>query len=180
MTFKPLFVLLTLLFATACVSQKTYDRDIGLERQLNQQLQSEVQADQVKITRLEDRLRVTVEDEILYPEGQADLTKEGKTILDKLVPALQSATDHRIEIEGYTDDVPIGKHLKRRYKTNWELSAARAAGVVEYLQKQGVDPNRMTAAGHGQYQPVESNATAEGRAANRRTDIDLVPTYNQR
>lgn len=167
------------LLISGCVAQKTYDRDVGLERQLNQQLLAEVQADQVKISRLEDRLRVTVEDEILYPEGKADLTKEGKSILDKILPALQNATDHRIEVEGYSDDVPIGRHLKKRYKTNWELSAARAAGVVEYLQKQGIDPGRMTAAGHGEYQPVESNTTPEGRAANRRTDIDLVPTYNQ-
>jgi chemotaxis protein MotB len=120
-----------------CVTQKTYDRDMGLERQINQQLESEVSSDQVQIQQLQDRLRVTMLDEVLYPSGRAELTKQGKAILDKLVPSLQAATDHRIEVEGYTDDVPIGRHLKNKYKTNWELSGARAASVVEYLQKKG-------------------------------------------
>jgi chemotaxis protein MotB len=120
-----------------CVTQKTYDRDMGLERQINQQLESEVSSDQVQIQQLQDRLRVTMLDEVLYPSGRAELTKQGKAILDKLVPSLPAATDHRIEVEGYTDDVPIGRHLKNKYKTNWELSGARAASVVEYLQKKG-------------------------------------------
>jgi chemotaxis protein MotB len=165
--------------ATGCVMQKTYDRDMGYERQLNAQLESEVAADQVKITQLQDRLRVSMLDEVLYPSGSATLSGKGKATLDKLVPTLQSATDQRIEVEGYTDDVPIGKHLKKKYKTNWELSAARAASVVEYLQKKGVDPSRMTAAGHGQFQPVNPNATDVDKAENRRIDVDLVPVYTQ-
>jgi chemotaxis protein MotB len=173
---KSCVALMAALLVTGCVSQRTYDR----ERQLNQQLQAEVQSDQVEIKQLEDRLRITIEDKILYPEAQASLTRSGRSILDKLVPTLQDSTDHRIEVEGYTDDVPIGRHLKSKYKTNWELSAARAAGVVEYLQKKGIDPSRMTAAGHGQYQPEANNETATGRAENRRTDIDLVPIYNQK
>lgn len=179
MRIAPYLALLSALLTAGCVTQKTYDRDMGLERQLNQQLENEVNADEVKIIRLQDRLRVTVLDEILFASGSAALNKDGKAILDKLVPSLQSATDHRIEVEGYTDSVPIGKHLKKKYKTNWELSAARAASVVEYLQSQGIDPSRMTAAGHGQYQPVDSNASAVGKAENRRTDIDLVPISTQ-
>ena len=170
---KATLSLIAALAISGCVMQKTYDR----ERQLNAQLQAEVQSDQVQIEQLQDRLRITIEDHILYPSGQASLSHEGRAILDKLVPTLQDATDHRIEIEGYTDAVPVGRHLRGKYKTNWELSAARAASVVEYLQKKGIDPSRMTAAGHGQYQPSADNTTAEGRAQNRRTDIDLVPVY---
>ena len=83
------------------------------------------------------------------------------------------------EVEGCTDSVPIGSHLRHRFPTNWELSTARAAEVVKYLQAKGIDPARLTAAGHGEYQPLESNATAEGRQNNRRTDIDLVPINRQ-
>ncbi len=168
---KLAILLFSALLGSGCVMQKTYDR----EHQLNEQLQAEVQSDQVQIQELKDRLRVTIEDSILFPSGQAGLSRSGRAILDKLVPTLQDASDHRIEIEGYTDDVPVGHHLRGKYKSNWELSAARAASVVEYLQKRGVDPARMTAAGHGQYQPTDDNATPEGRARNRRTDIDLVP-----
>ena len=99
--------------------------------------------------------------------------------LDQIIPTLKDAdSDHRIEVEGYTDDVPVGKALKSKYKTNWELSSARAASVVEYLQKKGVDPSRLTASGHGQYQPTADNTSVDGRARNRRTDIDLVPVNN--
>ena len=158
-----------------CVMQSTFDR----EHQLNETLQSEVQSDQVEIHQLKDRLRITIEDSLLYPSGQAALSGSGKKALDQLLPALKDAdADHRIEVEGSTDSVPVGHHLKGKYKTNWELSSARAASVVEYLQKKGVDPSRMTAAGHGEYQPKSDNMTAEGRAENRRTDIDLVPVQS--
>ncbi|MCX7109883.1 MAG: OmpA family protein [Candidatus Methylumidiphilus sp.] len=162
-----------------CVSQKTYNRDMGAERQINQELMTEVQADTVKIIQLQDRLRVTLVDELLFSEGGWELHSNGKAVLDKIVPALQSATTQRIEVEGYTDNVPIGAHLQHRFPTNWELSAARAAEVVRYLQKKGIDPSRLTAAGHGEYQPVGSNATPAGRQANRRTDIDLMPINPQ-
>ena len=160
---------------TGCVSQQTFDR----EHELNNQLESEVNRDNTKIEQLNDRLRITIEDSVLYPSGKAELSADGKKALDKIIPTLKDAdSDHRIEVEGYTDSVPVGKGLKSKYKTNWELSAARAASVVEYLQKKGVDPSRLTAAGHGQYQPTADNASDIGRARNRRTDIDLVPDSN--
>lgn len=166
----------------ACVPKSTYDKEVGFyntERQLNTQLETEINADQIKIKQLQDRLRVTVLDELLFPEGGWQVGARGKAVLDKMVPALQSATEHRIEVEGYTDNVPIGHHLKYRFPSNWELSTARAAQVAEYLQKKGIDPSRLTAAGHGEYEPVASNDTPEGRQQNRRTEIDLVPIYPQ-
>jgi len=171
--------LATLAVLSGCVSQRTYDRDMGVERQLNQQLVTEVSADRAKITQLQDRLRVTLADELLFSEGGWEIHADGKKVLDKLVPTLQNATKHRIEAEGHTDNVPIGSRLHHHFPSNWELSAARGAEVVKYLQQQGVDPSRLTAAGHGEYQPVAPNTTPEGRQANRRTDIDLVPIYQQ-
>ena len=173
-----LFILATVLLP-GCVSQRTYDRDMGVQRQLNQQLSTEVQADSVKITQLQDRLRVTLEDELLFPEGGWEIHANGKKVLDKIIPSLQGATTHRIEAEGYTDNVPIGSRLHHHFPSNWELSTARAAEVVRYLQEKGIDPSRLTAAGHGEYQPVAPNTTPQGRQANRRTDIDLVPIYQQ-
>ena len=174
----PLFLVAAVVLP-GCVSQKTYNRDMGAERQINQELMKEVQADTVKIIQLQDRLRVTLEDELLFPEGGFEIHSDGKAVLDKIIPALQSATTSRIEVEGHTDNVPIGRHLEHRFPSNWEVSAARAAEVVKYLQNKGIDPSRLTAAGHGEYQPVGSNATPEGRQANRRTDIDLMPINPQ-
>jgi chemotaxis protein MotB len=163
---------------SGCVSQAAFNREVGLydaERQINQQLESEIKADRVEISRLKDRLRVTVADELLFPEAGWEVTTQGKINLDKIVPALLGLKDHRIEVQGHTDNVPIGKNLRNRFPTNWELSCARAAEVVRYLQRQGVDPGRLSASGHGEFQPAQPNATPAGRAANRRTDIDLVP-----
>lgn len=167
--------LVAALAITGCAAQKNRDN----EHQWNQEIQGESRSDQIKTTEMKDRLRITIEERSLYASGQAGLTKQGRQVLDEIVPTLQKASDHRIEVDGYTDDVPFGHHAKGKYKNNWELAAARAAGVVDYLQKQGVDPSRMTTVGHGQYSPTADNAKPEGRAENRHTIIDLIPNDNK-
>jgi len=90
------------------------------------------------------------------------------------VPVLKGLTNQRIEINGYTDNVPIGPELKSRFPSNWELSTARATDVVRYLIKEGVSPQLLSATGYGEQDPVASNSTAAGRAKNRRIEIVLV------
>ncbi|MBM4200326.1 MAG: OmpA family protein [Gammaproteobacteria bacterium] len=161
-----------------CVTRTRYDEEVRLTetyKQLNDRLQSEVQAKELEIKQLKGRVRLTLADRILFPEGGWEVTSTGRAVLDKIAPALQSAKDNRIEVEGHTDNVPIGNRLRARFPSNWELSGARASDVVRYLQKKGIDPARMMACGFGEYQPTASNATIDGRQANRRTDIDLVP-----
>lgn len=165
-----------------CVMKSTFDREAGLydaERQVNAQLEAEIKADHVEIKQLKDRLRITFADDILFPESGWEVTTPGKAVLDKLVNSLINAKDSRIQVDGHTDNVPIGKNLRGRFPTNWELSCARAAEVVKYLQSQGINPSRLTAAGHGEYQPVKSNATAVGRQANRRTDLYIMPPFEE-
>ena len=167
----PILTLASVIIVTGCAAQKNRDN----EHQWNQEIQSETRADQIKTTEMKDRLRITIEERRLYASGHAQLTAQGKHVLDEIVPTLQKASDHRIEVDGYTDDIPYGSHTKGKYKNNWELAAARAADVVDYLQKKGVDPSRMTTVGHGQYSPTADNSTKEGRAENRHTIIDLIP-----
>lgn len=97
---------------------------------LDQRLQAEVNADQVEIQQLQDRLKVTVLNEILFPEGGWELNQKGRETLNKIVPVLKNLTNQRIEVNGYTDNVPIGPELKSRFPSNWELSTARATDVV--------------------------------------------------
>jgi chemotaxis protein MotB len=104
-----------------------------------------------------------------------EITPAGRAALNKVVPALSSDT-YQIDVVGNTDDLPIGPELADRYPSNWQLAGARAAIIVRHLQDRGVDPSRMRAISAGQYQPVASNDTAQGRAQNRRTDILLRPT----
>ena len=83
--------------------------------------------------------------------------------------------DKVIRVEGHTDNLKIHGALAQKYPTNWELSAARAVNVARYLQKQGIDPDILSATAFGEHKPVASNDTKEGRAKNRRIEIVLLP-----
>jgi chemotaxis protein MotB len=85
-----------------------------------------------------------------------------------------SLQNQRINVEGFTDNVPIGPELRNRFPANWELSTARATDVVRYLVAQGVNPNILSAQGFGDSRPVASNDTAQGRAKNRRVEIVIM------
>jgi chemotaxis protein MotB len=162
---------------TACVSEQTYQAEVkksNTYQALSQRLQAEINADQVQITQLQDRLTVTMVDQLLFPEGGWQVGRSGEQTLDKIVPVLKGLTNKNIIVEGFTDNVPIGPALKERFPSNWELSTARATDVVRYLVSQGVPRNELSAQGFGDSRPVASNDTAAGRAKNRRVEIVIT------
>jgi chemotaxis protein MotB len=125
---------------------------------------------------MKNRLTMTMVDKILFPSGSADISKEGKLVLDKVVNILKDVKDRRIQVEGHTDNVRIYSAIKTKYPTNWELSTARATQVVRYLQEAGgLDPAVLSATGYSEYQPVAPNDTDEGKSKNRRIEIVLLP-----
>jgi chemotaxis protein MotB len=143
---------------------------------LQKKLEKEIQEGQVKITEMKNRLTMTMVDKIIFPSGSADISRDGKKVLDKVVSILKDVKDKRIQIEGHTDNVPIVSTLKKRFPTNWELSTARATQVVRYLQEEGgLAPSMLSATGYAEYQPVASNDTEEGKHKNRRIEIVLLP-----
>lgn len=114
-----------------------------------------------------------------YDSGEASIRPEGYKVLDQLIEYLRTSGDARmIRVEGHADNVEIGPTLKSRYPSNWELSKARASGVLRYLvEKGGLDSARLAAVGYGDGRPVSTNATEEGRTSNRRVEILLyAPT----
>jgi chemotaxis protein MotB len=175
--------LLILALGSACVTESTYQKEVkkseGLESQnetyakLNTALKGEVAADQVQIQQMQDRLKVVMVDQILFAEGGWEIGRRGEETLERIIPTLKTLKGQRIEVEGFSDDVPIGPELKKRFPSNWELSAARATDVVRFMVAKGVDPARLSAAGFGDTRPVASNGTAEGRAKNRRIEVVL-------
>ena len=169
------------LFAAAlvagCVSEQTYKAEVAKSntyQALSQRLQTEINADQVQITQLQDRLKVSVADTLMFPEGGWQLHRTGEQTLDKIVPVLKTLKNKNIVVEGFTDNVPIGPALKQRFPSNWELSTARATDVVRYLAAQGVPANELSAQGFGDSRPVASNDTPQGRAKNRRVEIVIT------
>jgi chemotaxis protein MotB len=116
------------------------------------------------------QVRLTLPNPVLFGEGSATLSADAGAILIPLA-RLFSKCENPILIEGYTDDVRL---TKSPYRSNWELSAARSFAVVEYLLAHGLQPDRFNVRGYGQYRPVASNLTAEGRMQNRRIEISLI------
>ena len=153
--------------------QSTYDELVG-------KLEQEIERGEVKISELKGKLTVNVVDKILFDSGRADLKPAGIKVLQQIGDILNSAIDKNIQVEGHTDNVPISGGLSAKYPSNWELSTARATTVLHFLQdKVGVSGERLSAVGYGEYQPIASNATAEGRAQNRRIQIVLTAAKEQ-
>ena len=140
-----------------------------------EKMKSEISKGQVTISELKGKLTVNMLNAILFDSGKAEVKPEGLEVLQKVIDILKGVKDKAIRIEGHTDNVQIVGELTRKYPTNWELSAARAINVARYLQQQGIDPTLLAAVAYGEYKPVASNDTEEGKAKNRRIEIILVP-----
>jgi chemotaxis protein MotB len=110
---------------------------------------------------------VTFSDAVLFASGSAEVKKEAFDVLERLSKTLNTVPG-RIIIEGHTDNVPLSGG---KYTSNWELSTARAASVLHFFITKGVDPNRFAIAGYGEYRPMASNETEDGRAKNRRVEL---------
>jgi chemotaxis protein MotB len=122
------------------------------------------------------KVYVSLQENLLFPSGSAVVNPKGKEALGKLAQVLNINPDITVDIEGHTDSIPI----RGRYQDNWDLSVARASSIVRILTKDyQVDPMRVIASGHSQYDPVQTNSTPEGRALNRRTEIILSPKLDE-
>ena len=121
---------------------------------------------------------VDISDKLLFKTGSYDITDRAKTVLGKVAMVLKNQPDLEFMVEGHTDAVPFnGSGV---VSDNWDLSVLRATTVVRLLQtKYGLDPAKMVAAGRGEYKPVADNTNREGRAANRRTRIVILPQLDQ-
>ena len=120
---------------------------------------------------------VSIYDKMLFSSGSYNVTPRAREVLGKVAKVVNNKPDFEFMVEGHTDNVPIKNAC---IKDNWDLSVLRATAVVRILQDDfGVTASRMTAAGRSEYVPVTSNASAEGRALNRRTRIIVLPKLDQ-
>jgi chemotaxis protein MotB len=128
------------------------------------------------ITQKNGKVYVSLSEKFLFPSGSAVVNDSGKVALNKLATVLIANPDISVDIEGHTDSIPI----RGKFEDNWALSTARATSVVRILVNDyKVDPTRVIASGHAWFDPVDSNATPEGRAHNRRTEIILSPKLDE-
>jgi chemotaxis protein MotB len=131
-----------------------------------------------KIARLEigeNKIRIVFMAPVLFDPGDAYLKKDSLPILQEIVQSLNDLPNS-IQIEGHTDDRPLGKNAK--FDSNWELSAARAFAVLRFLEISGIAQQRLSAIGYGEFRPLQKNDTLEGRTANRRIEINILRREN--
>ncbi len=140
-------------------------------------LKEEIEAEEIELVEMEDTLKVVFIDKILFDSGSVEINEKAKKILLVVADSIKPHKDQKLLVEGHTDNTPLGASLKERFPSNWELSTARAAAVVRFLQKEGqLQPERLSARGYSYYRPVASNKTKEGRHQNRRIEIILGPS----
>ncbi len=130
-------------------------------------------ADELYVYLKDGNVYVSLEEKLLFNSGSDVVDPKGKEALKTLAQVLNNTKDIKVLIEGHTDNVPIKTNT---FKDNWDLSTARANSIVRILTvENGFDPNRITASGKGEFHPVKTNDTVEGRAGNRRTEVILSP-----
>lgn len=130
-------------------------------------------SDELQVSIENGRVKVSLSESLLFPSAGVNLDQKGVDALGKLAVVLKNNEDVNIMIVGYTDSLAIKTN---RFRNNWDLSVIRATTISSILQeKYGVDGARLTAAGQGEFAPLATNTTEEGRALNRRTEIFLIP-----
>ncbi len=134
-----------------------------------------IDAGRLSVSIVRGRVVINLPQDILFASGSATLGRDGRQTVEEVASVLAEITDRRFQVEGHTDNVPIST---AQFPSNWELSAARALSVVKILTDRGVPSENVSGAGYGEYHPVATNATAEGRRLNRRIEIVMLPNLD--
>jgi chemotaxis protein MotB len=145
---------------------------------LEEKLGAEINDKQIKLQMMEKGLVITVVGDLLFDSGKAKIRPEAFGLLTKVSAILKdNMAQFNVGIEGHTDNVPI---KQSGWKSNWELSTARALSVLHYLANdQGIQPERLSAIGYGEYRPLASSVTLDGRKQNRRVEIVILPNITK-
>jgi chemotaxis protein MotB len=147
----------------------------AVKEMLEKKLKNQIDDEQVYLKMSDSGLVIVLSDEVLFDSGKADIKGSAEPMLDKMTEIIiREVPDKNVGISGHTDNVPI---TYSNWKSNWELSSARAMTVLHYMEGQGVPSERLSATGYGEYRPVSSNSTAKGRARNRRVEIVILPEF---
>jgi chemotaxis protein MotB len=144
-------------------------------RDLVQRLRAMIDNGQLKVVIRDGRMLIALPNDVLFDSGKTDIKPQGQEALAKVAQVLATLTDRRFLVAGHTDNVPI---RSGRFKSNWELSAARAIEVTQFMVAKGMKPQALAAAGYSEFDPVSANDTPEHKAQNRRIEIVLQPNLS--
>ncbi len=158
------------------VKSKSDSLNVVLTNNLTRSLSKE-ELKEVDVQVLKGVVYISLADNMLYKSGSYEINDRASETLSKIAKIIKDYKDYDVLIEGNTDNVPISRE---NIRNNWDLSCLRASSVVQALQNQyGVDPKRLTAGGRGEYNPLQSNTTEQGKQRNRRTQIIITPKLDE-
>jgi len=158
------------------ITRKNDSLNMVLTNNLTRSMSREEMSD-VDVQVLKGVVYISLSDNMLYKSGSYEISPAASATLAKITKIIKDYNYYDVLIEGNTDNVPINKP---NIRNNWDLSALRASSVVQALQNEhGVDPKRLTAGGRGEFNPIASNATEEGKSRNRRTQIIITPKLDE-
>ena len=144
-------------------------------RKLVTQFKSLTDAGKLQVEIRENRMIVRLGDKILFDPGKTDLKPEGKEALTQVTSVLKDLANRNFQVAGHTDNLPM---KSARFRSNWDLSTARAVEVLNFMVGAGMEAKRVSAAGYADQSPVATNDTPENKAKNRRIEITLVPNLD--
>jgi len=145
-------------------------------RDLKQRFAKLVDTGKLKVVFRKGQMILQLPSGILFASGQAELSKEGQTALSEVLNVLSEFKDRRFAIAGHTDTDPI---KSKKFKSNWELSTARALTVVQFMISAGFPATNVSAVGFGEFDPVAPNDNEANKQLNRRIEIILVPDLSE-
>lgn len=155
---------------------KSDSLNLALTNKLTRSLSTD-ELKEVDVQVLKGVVYISLADNMLYKSGSYEINDRAAETLSKIAKIITDYSDYEVLVEGNTDNVPISR---TNIRNNWDLSCLRASSVVQALQtKYGVDPKRLSAAGRGEYNPLQDNDTELGKQRNRRTQIIITPKLDQ-
>ena len=156
---------------------KTDSLNLALALNLTKVLANGIEDQDIEVKVDKTVVMVNLSDKMLFTTGSAKISSKANSILEKIAQIVKSRPELEVMVEGYTDNVAINTEC---ITDNWDLSVKRATSVVRVMQQTfNIDPNKLIAAGRGEFNALTSNSTAEGRTTNRRTRIILMPKLDQ-
>ncbi|HTQ48588.1 MAG TPA: OmpA family protein [Polyangiaceae bacterium] len=157
-------------------AQAAAEARASLYRDLALRFKSMIDSGDLAITLRDGRMVLRLPNDVLFDSGRSELKPEGKRALSGIAAVLATIPGRQFQVAGHTDDEPI---RVSPYKSNWDLSTARSLEVTSFLVSKGVDPQALSAAGYGEFDPIDTNQTSRGKSHNRRTEITLQPNIDE-
>ncbi len=157
-------------------AQAAAEARVALYRELAMKLKGMVDSGDLAITLRDGRMVLRLSNDILFDSGKANLKPNGKRALAEIAAVLSTIPGRHFQVGGHTDNEPI---RYSPFHSNWDLSTTRALEVVAFLTSKGMEPQVLSAAGYGEFDPVDTNDTPEGRSHNRRTEISVQPNIDE-